>query len=54
MLVIKRIHVTYLLKAPAEMQDTVERVHEFHAKHCPVYRSLDKAIEMSTEYRLQE
>ena len=53
-LVIKRIHVIYYLKAPASARETIERVHDFHKDYCPVYRSLYKAITITTEYRLEE
>jgi uncharacterized OsmC-like protein len=53
-LVIKRIHVIYHLKASAGSREVVDRVHRIHAKHCPVYQSLYKAIEITTEYRLEE
>jgi uncharacterized OsmC-like protein len=52
-LVIKRIHVVYYLRAPAEANEKIERVHRVHAEHCPVYRSLYKAIEITTEYQLE-
>jgi uncharacterized OsmC-like protein len=51
-LILRRIHVTYQLKAPASAQETVERVHAVHAQSCPVYRSLQGAIAITTEYRL--
>jgi uncharacterized OsmC-like protein len=51
-LVIKRIHVVYELVAPESALQTIERVHGFHREKCPVYRSLAKAIEITTEYRL--
>ncbi len=53
-LVIKRIHVVYHLVAPQDVKETVERVHRIHADHCPVYRSLYKAIEITTECRLED
>jgi uncharacterized OsmC-like protein len=53
-LVIRRIHVIYHIKAPAEARESIERVHSIHKEHCPVYRSLYKAIEITTEYRLTE
>jgi uncharacterized OsmC-like protein len=52
--VIRRIHVTYLLSAPAASRDVVERVHAIHAMRCPIYRSLCKAIDITTEVKLQE
>jgi uncharacterized OsmC-like protein len=53
-LVIRRIHVIYNISAPAEARETIERVHRIHAGKCPVYRSLHKAIEITTEYQLKE
>ena len=48
-LVIRRIHVRLLLRAPAEQRATAERVHGMFAKFCPVYRSLHTAIAITTE-----
>ncbi|MDA2937662.1 OsmC family protein [Acidobacteria bacterium AH-259-A15] len=53
-LVIRRIHVVYHLSAPSEQRETIERVHRIHKEHCPVYRSLYKAIDITTEYRLED
>ncbi|MCA1567927.1 MAG: OsmC family protein [Acidobacteria bacterium] len=53
-LVIRRIHVVYHLTAPAGAQETIERVHRIHANKCPVFRSLHKAIEITTQYKLYE
>ena len=50
---IKRIHVVYHLRAPIQAQATIERVHRIHAAHCPIYKSLYRAIDITTEYRLQ-
>ena len=49
MLVIKRIHVRYHLKAPADQHEIAERVHGFHADYCPVARSIGGCIEITTE-----
>ena len=51
-LVIKRIHVLYRLAIPEERREEAERVHSFHARCCPVARSLEGAIEISTELEL--
>jgi uncharacterized OsmC-like protein len=51
-LVIRRIHVTLRLRAPEEVRETVERVHGVYAMRCPVYRSLHRAIEISSSYEL--
>ncbi|MDT8369292.1 MAG: OsmC family protein [Longimicrobiales bacterium] len=49
-LVIRRIHVTYTLTGvPPEKRETVERVHDVHAMHCPVYRTLHRCIEITTQ-----
>jgi uncharacterized OsmC-like protein len=52
-LVIRRIHVVYHLKAPSSARETIERVHRVHADACPVYRSLYRAIQITTEVRLE-
>lgn len=48
-LVLRRIHVRYRLADAGEEADTVRRVHEIHKEHCPVYRSIQAAIEVTTE-----
>lgn len=52
-LVIRRIHVTYHLRAGEEHRETVERVHGMHADKCPVYRTLSGCIDITTEYVLE-
>jgi organic hydroperoxide reductase OsmC/OhrA len=47
-LMIRRIHVIYKLRAPESARETIERVHNMHADYCPVARSLRPAIEIST------
>lgn len=49
---IRRIHVVYHLAADPEHAETIERVHQIHARYCPVYRSIEKSIDVTTEYRL--
>lgn len=51
-IVIKRIHAAYRLKAAEEHRATVERVHAMHREHCPVYRSICRAIEVTTSFEL--
>ena len=52
-LVIRRIVVRYRLAGIApEHRAVVERVHGFHARFCPVHRSLEGGIEMETELEL--
>ena len=51
-LVIKRIHVAHKIKAPADARDTIDRVHGVYAKKCPVFVTLQKAIEITSSYEL--
>jgi uncharacterized OsmC-like protein len=51
-MVIRRIHVDMKLEAPEESRETVERVHKIYAMHCPLYRTLHKAIQLSSSYAL--
>jgi uncharacterized OsmC-like protein len=53
-LVVRRIHVAMHLVAPASARETVERVHGLYAMRCPLYRTLHKAIELSSSYTLKE
>ena len=41
-LIIRRIHVTYQLEADEEHRETV------HAGHCPVARSIENSIDITT------
>ena len=52
MLVIKRIHVRYQLSVPNERREETERVHSSHARFCPVARSLNGTIDITTELQL--
>jgi organic hydroperoxide reductase OsmC/OhrA len=51
-LVIKRINVRYRLAVPADRRPDAQRAHEFHARFCPVARSLEGAIEITTQLEL--
>jgi uncharacterized OsmC-like protein len=51
-LVIRRIHVAMRLAAPEEVKETVERVHGIYAMRCPLYRTLHKAIQLTSSYTL--
>ncbi len=52
MLVIKRIHVVYHLTPANGDSETIERVHAIHKEGCPVYRSIHRAIGITTELRI--
>ncbi len=51
-LVIRRIHVAMRLLAPQEAKATVERTHAIYAMHCPLYRTLHKAIQLTSTVEL--
>lgn len=51
-LVLKRIRVHYRLRAPESRREEVDRVHAVHAGHCPVARSLEGAIAITTTLEL--
>ncbi|MDP9146020.1 MAG: OsmC family protein [Acidobacteriota bacterium] len=51
-LMIRRIHVEMHLVAPENMRETIERVHGMYAMHCPLYRTLRNAIQLTSSYRL--
>ena len=46
---IRRITVRYRLPVPEDRREEAERVHGFHARACPVARSLEGGIEIRTE-----
>jgi uncharacterized OsmC-like protein len=47
--VIKKIHVHYTLRdCPEDKREAAERAHAHHAARCPVAKSIEKAIEIST------
>jgi uncharacterized OsmC-like protein len=52
-LVIKRIRVRYTLRGcPEDKREAAERAHAFHASRCPVARSIEPAIPITTELTL--
>jgi uncharacterized OsmC-like protein len=51
-LVIRRIHVAMRLVAPESARETVERTHGVYAMHCPLYRTLHRAIQLSSSFDL--
>ena len=52
MLVIERITVRYRLAVPQDRREEVERVHGFHARFCPVARSLEGGVDVQTVLEL--
>lgn len=51
-LVIRRIHVAMRLMASEQVKETVERVHGVYAMRCPLYRTLRKAIQLTSAWEL--
>jgi uncharacterized OsmC-like protein len=51
-LVIRRIHVAMRLVAPEQRRETVERVHGVYVMRCPLYRTLHKAIQLTSSCAL--
>ncbi|MEM6793229.1 MAG: OsmC family protein [Acidobacteriota bacterium] len=51
-LIMRRIHVHYRLQASEDQRAVIERVHGFHARFCPVYRSIEAAIEITTDFEI--
>ncbi len=48
-LVLKKIHVRYTLRdCPDDKREAAERAHTHHASRCPVAKSIEKAIEITT------
>lgn len=52
-LVIRRIHVTYHLPVAPDKRDVAERVHGFHAEHCPVARSIGGCVNITTTLEME-
>jgi uncharacterized OsmC-like protein len=51
-LVIRRIHVAMRLMASEQVKEIVERVHGVYAMRCPLYRTLHKAIQLTSAWEL--
>ena len=52
MLVIKRIHVRYHLTLSPEQREAAERAHGAHQSRCPVARTLQGSVAITTELAL--
>ena len=51
-LVIRRIHVAMRLIASEQVKEAVERVHGLYPMRCPLYRTLHKAIQLTSSWEL--
>jgi uncharacterized OsmC-like protein len=53
-LVLRRIHVVFSLKgASVERTEAANRAHEMFKMKCPVYRSIYRAIDVTTELKFE-
>lgn len=48
-LILRRVHVKFTLRAPDEHRETANRVLGIFADRCPIYRTLKPAIAMTME-----
>ncbi|HEV2731770.1 MAG TPA: OsmC family protein [Terriglobales bacterium] len=53
-LVIRRVHVHFLLAGAEQVKETVGRVHGIYAEKCPVYKTLRPAFEITSDFELTE
>ena len=51
-LIIRRVHVQFQLKAPESVRETVDRVHSLYKESCPVYRTLRPAMDITSACEL--
>jgi len=51
-LVIRCIHVAMRLMASEQVRETVERLHGLYPMRCPLYRTLHKAIQLTSAWEL--
>ncbi|HYV01897.1 MAG TPA: hypothetical protein VEM93_06130 [Actinomycetota bacterium] len=57
-IVLRRVHVKYTLRADTDIladaakRQAIDRVHGFHARKCPVARSIGSAVDITTDLEL--
>jgi hypothetical protein len=51
-LVIRRVYVAMHLMTAEENRSVVERAHAIYAMRCPLYRTLHKAIQLTSSFDL--
>lgn len=49
---IRRIFVHHRLMAPEEVREVVTEVHASYPMRCPLYRTLNRCIDITTSYEL--
>jgi uncharacterized OsmC-like protein len=56
--VLRRVHARYTLRADADIladatkRQAIDRVHGFHARKCPVARSIGSSVDITTDLEL--
>jgi uncharacterized OsmC-like protein len=51
---IRRIHVMCFLRMDPAKRDAAEHVHDLHAERCPVARTIDKCVTISTSLEMED
>ena len=51
-IVLRRIHVRYTLRADPAMREKIDRAQDHHAAKCPVARSIGGSVDITTELDL--
>ena len=51
-LVIRTIHVSVCLVAPEDVKEKVDRAHALYPMNCPLYRTLQNAIRLTSSLEL--
>jgi len=51
-LVLRRVHVVFSLSHAAERAVEARRAHEHYKTRCPIYRSIHRAIDVTSELEL--
>ena len=49
---IKRVHVRYRLVPDAVDVEAAQRAHEMYHSFCPVYKTLEACVDMTTELEI--
>ncbi|MDX1584265.1 MAG: OsmC family protein [Thermoanaerobaculia bacterium] len=52
-LILRRVRVELIVGGDEKDRETIDRVHEVFANHCPVYRSITPSIEVTTSWRFE-
>ena len=53
-LIIRAVHVDYHLRLDPAKREAAERAHRLHAERCPVARTLQGCVRITTSLHLQD